>query len=62
MVVLFVKTALGRFLRNFSPRFGDSVGSVWGALVSLFSGLGIVDLSRRRVTQRLVGTAFIVEG
>ncbi len=62
MVVLFVKTARGRFLRNFSPRFGDSVDSVSGALARLFSGLSIVDLSRRSVAQRLVGTALIIEG
>ena len=28
MVVLFVKTAWRNFLRNFSPRFGDSMGSI----------------------------------
>jgi hypothetical protein len=62
MVVLFVKTGRGRFLRNFSPRLGDSVGSVSGALLRSFLGLGIVDLSRRSVTQRLMGAALIVEG
>ena len=62
MVVLFVKTVWGRFLRNFSPRFGDSLGSLWRTLPRPFSRLGVVDLSRRSVTQRLMRTALIVEG
>ena len=62
MVILFVKTARGRFLRNFSPRFGDSMDSLSRALLRPFLGLGIVDMRRRSVTQRLMGTTFIIEG